>query len=217
MSSEFIKDDADLQLSQTPHECEDQSSKKWPPANVPVQMSQSYTSGSSGYSSEYWSDNSVNSQPSCPEVFHMRLPNKSKKEGHNNLTTTLPVKSLAISPPIQISSPTAGDDKCKKHSSIESLKSSSTKRIVKPSNENCNNTAHSSLQKHSLSPEPSSKKKSMIPKPSIARPSGASKSYHLLATTQQSAVKDPELVLQLCALVKLYTCMHWLYITKIIV
>ena len=173
MSSSYIKDDTDQQLSQTPYD-QDQLSDTSSTRDTPISQSGSLSSGnSSQYSSGYYSDSS-NSESVTSQSSRMSHPLVAYKHTggqglHNKSTFKKP--SVASSSPAQSTSPTIRDDKSS-HSTSSGQASlengSSQKKSASPYGSNKNTSLR--LQKRSLPPQSSSAKMSMIPQPSSNRP-----------------------------------------------
>ena len=173
MSSSYIKDDTDPQLSQTPYD-QDQLPYTSSAGNTPMSQSGSLSSGnSSQYSSGYYSDSS-NSESVTSKSSRLLHPIVAYKHTggqglHDNSTFKKP--SVASSLPIQSTPPTICDDKSSSSTSSgqASLENgSSQKKSASPYGSNKNTSLW--LQKHSLPLQSSSAKMSMIPKPSSNRP-----------------------------------------------
>ena len=146
----------------------------------------SLSSGSSSqYSSGYYSDSS-----NCESVTSKssRLPHPivayKRMDGHKlHDNSTFKEPSVASSSLIQTTSPTIHGDKPSRSTSSGQarMENGSLKKKSASPYSISKNTARLSLQKHSLPPQSSSAKTSMIPKPTSGRPitsHSTSSGYH---------------------------------------
>ena len=186
MSITYTKDDTDQQLSQTPYD-QDQLPYTSSAGTTPISQSGSLSSGnSSQYSSGYYSDSSnsesvtsTSSRLSHPIVAYKHMDGHKL---HDNSTFKKP--SVTSSSPTPSTSPIIHGDKssCSTSRGQASLRldnGSSQKKSASPYSSNKNTSLR--LQKHSIPPQSSSTKMSMIPKLSSGRPKtshSTSSGYH---------------------------------------
>ena len=208
MSTAYIKDDTDTQLSQTPYD-QDHLSYTSSAGNTPLSQSGSLSSGSSQYSSGYYSDSSnsesvtsKSSRLAHPKVAYKHMLNG--RELHDKSTFKKP--STTSSSPIQTIPPTIHDDESSHLTSSgqAGLENGSLQKESAFHYGRTNNTTHLSLQKHPHPPQSSSTKTSMIPKPSSGRPvtsHSTSSSCYSLHKVYPSTVQDPTLQFWLVILI----------------
>ena len=207
MSTAYIKDDTDTQLSQTPYD-QDRLSYTSSAGNTPLSQSGSISSECSQYSSGYYSDSS-NSESVTSKSSRLPYPKVAYKQMNGQKlydNSTFKIPSTTSSSPIQSISPTIHDDEssCLTSNGQAGLDNGSLQKKSASLYGRTKNTTHLSLQKYPHPPQSSSTKTSMIPKPSSGRPitspstsSGCYSSHKVYPST----VQDPTLQFWLVVLI----------------